>query len=219
MNKWSAGKFEIPDHCSDPVPIVSDAAIASEGVVDGKFIPLLIVDTTHRRDIDDMVKFHDHTTSGDVYCTWGSHSPTHWKKPHKIEKLALFLEFQRPSQTFVILELDIIERGIVIETILNSKAFYLQPGRIGERFIYDTGKPKIMVEVPDTGFHEIWDELWRNNLIKKFKKSGLNRASATQAADDTIKMTRKMWAFRMGQQRTEKFNNDENIDLSSSIKI
>lgn len=197
MNKWRVAGFEIPDLCKNPVPIVSDAAMSSESIGDGRFIPIIIVDTTNRPDIDDLVKFHDHIPSGDVHCTWGSNHPKQWKKPYNLDKLALFLEFERPSETFVILELDVVERGTVIDTILMSKAFFLQPGRIGELFMHDMEKPKILVEVPDTGFKEFWDELWHKSLIKKFKALGLNRSYAVQAADETIEQTRKMFAYRM----------------------
>lgn len=197
MNKWRVGAFKIPDLCKAPIPIVSDAAMAREGVGDGRFIPILIVDATNRPDIDDLVKFHDHMPSGDVHCTWGSNHPKQWKKPYTLDKVALFLEFERPSETFAILEFDIVRQGAVIDTILMSKAFYLQPGRIGERFVHDMEKSKILVEIPDTGFKEFWDDLWRKSLIKKFKNSGLNRSSAFQAADETIEQTRKMFAYRM----------------------
>ena len=199
MNKWRKGDFNVPENVKYPVKIVRDAAISSAEVADGRFIPVLIIDTTERSDIDELVQFHDLTPAGDVQCTWGSNRARKWKKtPVDLSKVALFLEFERPSETFINIEFDVLENGAVIDTILGSKAFYLQPGREGDRLSHDIDRPKIGVEVPDTGFKELWGELWHKRLVKKFKKEGLNRSDAIKAADEIIRETRKMYSYRMG---------------------
>jgi len=202
MNKWRTGEIKTPKGTQHPVKIVSDAAISSVEVTDGRFIPVLIIDTSERPDIDELVKFHDLTPSGDVRCTWGSNLAYKWKKtPIDLSKVALFLEFERPCETFINIEFDVLKNGAVIDTILASKIFYLQPGRKGDRFSHDINRPKIGVEVPDTGFGELWDKLWHKSLVKKFKKTGLNRTDAIKAADDTIREIRKMYSYRMGLHR------------------
>jgi len=140
-----------------------------------------------------------YSPSGDVHCTWGSNKALKWKKaPADLSKIALFLEFERPCETFVNIEFDVLKHAAVIDTILESKALYLQPGKEGDRFMHDPDRSKISVEVPDTGFKELWSKLWHKSLVKRFKKTGLNRSDAIKAADKTIKETRKMYSYRMG---------------------
>lgn len=97
MNKWQNTVLKVPSHCKEPVPIVCDAAMATEGVGDGRFVPVLIVDASKRSDIEELVKFHDHIPSGDVKCSWGSNSVLRMeRKPRDLTRVALFLEFERP---------------------------------------------------------------------------------------------------------------------------
>ncbi len=57
---------------AEPVPIVADAGIATVAVGDGRMIPLLILDTSRRPDIEDMVKAHHALEGqGDVKAQWG----------------------------------------------------------------------------------------------------------------------------------------------------
>ena len=44
----------------EPVPIVADGAIMSKGVADGKLVPLLIIDTTERPDIEEVASYSEH---------------------------------------------------------------------------------------------------------------------------------------------------------------
>lgn len=199
MNKWRTGKLNIPENTQNPVKIVNHSAVSSTGIIDGRFIPVLVIDTFERPDIDELVQFHDTTPSGDVRCSWGSNQAHKWKKtPVDLSKVALFLEFERPCETFINIEFDVLKNGAVIDTLLESKTFYLQPGKEGDRFSHDINRPKIGVEVPDTGFRDLWDELWHKSLVKKFKKTGLNRSESIKAANDTIRETRKMYSYRMG---------------------
>lgn len=50
---------------ADVVPIVADGAIASQ-VADGRMTPLVIIDTTDRPDVEELVRLHNHLSPGDV---------------------------------------------------------------------------------------------------------------------------------------------------------
>src|SRR6478735_1040359 len=54
-----------------PIPIVSDAAMGTVGIAEGRIIPVLIVDTTLRPDIDDLVRAHEHLGPGDARSAFG----------------------------------------------------------------------------------------------------------------------------------------------------
>lgn len=197
MHKWHKGSFKHEGVNEGPVPIISDAVVAADGIGDGKFIPVILLDTTQRPDIDDLVRFHEYTPSGDVWCTWGSNKAHKYsRKPIDFTKFALFLEFERPSKTFVNIEFDVKQQGILVESILLSGAFYLQPAKILERFIDDMDKPKILVEVPETGFRDFWDSQWRKIIVKEFKRDGLNRSDAINAAKKTIKQAKERLSLR-----------------------
>ena len=88
---------------ADPVPVVADGSIATVAVGDGRMIPLLILDTSKRPDIEDMVKVHHHMGSqGDVTSVWG--------RPDRFfdtGTVRLLLTFERPSRCQVLLQFDI----------------------------------------------------------------------------------------------------------------
>ena len=47
-----------------PVPIVAEGAISSTTLGDGRLIPVLILDTSNRPDIDEFVRVHQHLPAG-----------------------------------------------------------------------------------------------------------------------------------------------------------
>ena len=58
---------------AEPVPVVANGSIATVAVGDGRMIPLLILDTSKRPDIEDMVKAQHHMRSqGDLTAVVGT---------------------------------------------------------------------------------------------------------------------------------------------------
>jgi hypothetical protein len=60
-------------------------------------------------------------------------------------------------------------------------------------------KGKILVEVPSKEFKSEWDRIFQKQLRKKFRKEGLSRRDAKNAADGFIKEWRQLGAIRMSQ--------------------
>jgi hypothetical protein len=56
----------------NPVPIVADAAIATEWMGDGRLIPLIIVDTTDRLDLEEFIRIHQYASPGDAGSQWAT---------------------------------------------------------------------------------------------------------------------------------------------------
>src|SRR5713101_7129808 len=85
-------------HEALPLRIVSDAAIATAAVGDGRLIPLFIVDTSERPDVEELVRIHSELQRpGDHTHQWGQiegHPRT----------VALFLRFERPAELTAVLE-------------------------------------------------------------------------------------------------------------------
>ncbi|MEU9899668.1 hypothetical protein ACIBCS_42225 [Streptomyces phaeochromogenes] len=172
-----------------PLEVVGDAAIASHLVGDGRFIPVLIVDTATRPELDELVRVHQYLNSGDCQCQWGT---------NLIDKnqVILHLEFIRPIKAAVTIGLDIPSQGILVDGILMAQALYLLPGRPGDRFIEKQESPKILVEVPRGDFGDAWEKLVRHVLRRVFRNRGLSRPEARVATEEMISKTREITTLR-----------------------
>jgi hypothetical protein len=174
---------------SSPVPIVAEGAIVSAGVADNKLIAIVIIDTTDRPDIDELVRVHEHLPPGDVVVQWGALSGAK-------DSVALILKFKRPIETVVVLNFDLNAFGGTVDLIISSRALYLQPGRPGEKPSTTFGNPKILAEVPETGFREKWKAIKHDFLVKHFRNSGLTQRDAKSAATHLIEEFGKIVDFR-----------------------
>jgi hypothetical protein len=184
-------KVWLSPHEEQPVRIVADAAVSTRGVFGGRFVPLLILDTTDRPDIDELIRVH-HTLlkPGDVKMLWA-------ERDGHGGRIALVLTFVRPVEATVIIEFDIAKQGILVEQALSGKGLYLQSGRDGDRLIKDPDRPKVLLEIVDTGFGKNWDRLFHKYLAKHFRTKGLGRSDAKQAARSAIEELRKLGSLRM----------------------
>jgi hypothetical protein len=172
------------------VPIVGDAAIATVGVGHGRLIPLIIIDTTNRPDLAEVIEAQLHLPVGDVVVQWGS-------LPKRHGHIALFLRFQRPIERAAIIEFDIAKQGILVEHILQSSGLYIQAGNVGDRLKHDLNRPKMLIEVPDTGIRARWDKLYFDVVVKRARKEGLGRREAKEVARAVIGQIRELAKFRM----------------------
>ncbi len=175
---------------NSPIPIVGDAAIASRGTGDGRLIPLIIIDTSSRPDIDDFIDAHAELPPGDVKSQWGRPS---WKK----DRVLLLLLFQRPSKCLIIVEFNVAAQGILVEQTLAARALCLQAGRPGDRYVTTMDKPRIIVEIPEMGFDLVWDKMFRQSIKKDLRRRGLNRKEAAKAGQEAIRQMRRLGYFRL----------------------
>ena len=174
------------------VPIAGDAGIATEGTRYGRLIPLLILDTTNRPDISEAIRIQSSVQSGDVEFFWG-------KLSKNSENISLFLSFKRPTNRNAIIEFDLIKRGILVESILTTKAVYIQAGKPGDRISDDFSRPKLLIEIPDTGFRPYWDKIYSKSLMKYFRKEGYSHKEAKVAVKTYLKNLREHVKFRINK--------------------
>lgn len=172
------------------VAIVGDGAIAAHGVGDGRFIPLIIFDATNRPDLAEVIEAQAHLSSGDVVVQWGSLAKRH-------DHIILLLRFQRPTERVAIIEFEIATHGILVESILQSKGLYIQAGKVGDRLKHDVNRPKMLIEVPDTGIRTLWDKLHFDAVVKRMRRNGLSRHAAKQAARTALGQLRELAGFRL----------------------
>jgi len=195
--KLKSKKTEIPiNHPWEarPAKIISDAAMATVSVGDGRLIPLVIIDSSERRDIEELVRVHEHLPPGDVKVQWGDLRNTS-------DSIALLLRFIRPVEALLVLNFDIVKQGVIVDQILLSKALYLQPGREGDRLRNTFDAKRILIEVPETGFSKTWNGMYFKYLVKDFRRKGLPKHQAKEATNEVIEEWRKIgrsrpWASR-----------------------
>ncbi|OUS15044.1 hypothetical protein A9Q97_03260 [Rhodospirillales bacterium 47_12_T64] len=180
------GKYEVK-----AVRILGDAGMASPTISDGVLIPWLLLDTSERPDIADFILRHQHTPPGDVVSQWGKLS--RFTK----NKVSLILCFKNPIELNVLIDFKLPEQGILIERILQANAVFLQAGQEGDRIRDDLNIPKVIIEVPETGFRPHWDFIYKSALVKKYRKKGVSKKEATRMASDHIESIGKLDVFRL----------------------
>jgi hypothetical protein len=191
--KLKSKKFEIPTKHpweARPAVIVSDAAIATVHVGEGRLIPLVIIDSSERPDIEELVRVHEFLPPGDVTVQWGHMENTP-------ECISLFLRFVRPVEALLVLNFSIVKQGGIVDQILLSRALYLQPGRTGDRFRNTIDAKRILIEVTDTGFGKTWDELLLKHLVNDYRQKGLPKHQAKEAAMAFIEEWRRFGRSRL----------------------
>jgi hypothetical protein len=192
MPQWRQGKVELNNDLEKkPVPIVWEGGVATHGVGDGRFIPVLIIDTTERPDIDDMVRAHKHLGPGDADSVWS--------RPSRLvnNKIQLILSFTKPTRCVLILEFDLARQGGVLDQIIQAEGVYLQPGRSGDRLVTTLNTERVLAEVPSKQFRGEWENIYLKSLTKRFRKGGLSRSQAKRATRDFLLEWRKVGSVRM----------------------
>ncbi|MBW4705168.1 hypothetical protein [Micromonospora sp. RL09-050-HVF-A] len=175
---------------ADIVPVVADGSIAGP-IADGRMVPLVIIDTATRPDLDELVRLHDHLSPGDVTYRWG-------QVDRDDDQVALSLQFTRPIEVRATLLFSIEHEGIIVDAALNSRALYLQPGRPGDRLKHDPRRPKILIETPDDDFRDRWEDVVIQRLTKVIRRQKrMPRAEARQLAADLLDQSRSLSRFRM----------------------
>src|SRR4051794_2851730 len=92
------------------VPIVADGAMAGP-VAEGSLIPVLILDTTRRQDVEEVIRLHKFLPPGDADSNWALVD----KMP---DIVVLILDFVRPVKTRALLTFSIRQQGILVEAAL-----------------------------------------------------------------------------------------------------
>lgn len=161
------------------MPIVKDGAIGHPEIQGGRIIPVLIVDCSSHRQLEDLIHAHEHMPPGDVVVSWG------WKLLSR-KTVFLTFRFSRPMETVACVAFDVATQSGIVEWIVNARAVYLQPLSSGPVVSAGMDKPKILVEVPATATFPIWKDLHRKVLEKQFQKRGFSRVQAQSAAEEHL---------------------------------
>jgi hypothetical protein len=181
-------KVKLP--ANDLVPIVADGSIGGP-VAEGRLIPLVILDTSERLDVGEMIRVHRHLTPGDLLFNWAL-------VEDKPDDILLLLEFQRPIETRVILRFSIEQQGWLVDMALEAGGLYLQAGKPGDRLKDDIDRPKIVVDVADSTFRAVWQTVFLERMTALISaQMGLTVRQATPYAHRFIKELRSFGSLRI----------------------
>lgn len=161
------------------VPIVKDGAIGNPDILSGRIIPVLILDCSSHKKLEDLIFVHEHTPPGDVVVLWG------WKL---LSRKTVFLTFRfaRPVETVACVAFEVASQHRIVQWIVNARAVYLQPLSSGPIVSAGLDKPKILVEVPASATFPIWRELHRRVLEKQYRNRGFSKVQAQDAAREHL---------------------------------
>lgn len=174
------------------VPIVGDGAIAGP-VVDGRLIPLLILDSHTRPVVSELIRVHNHLPPGDADSQWAQSLDN---KDHVV----LVLKFVRPVALDIALRFSIEHQALLIETMLIAGAVYLRAGSAGDRLSTTMDVPTLLVALPDTGFRPVWDELQLERMTTVMsRRLGLPRRNARSIAAEMIAEMRTIAQLQIKQ--------------------
>ena len=172
---------------------VADGAIATVNTALGRLVPVLIVDTSDRPDIDDTIEAHTTQPPGDVIVQWGK--PT-GPGADPAALIHLIIHFIRPIDSYVVIKFGREQSGLV-DQIIRSQLVYLQSGHPGDRLSNTFDDKRILVEIRETGFEEIWEKMFFDSTVAELSSRGLNRKQSIRGAREAISGIRELGDIRI----------------------
>ena len=166
--------------------IIGDGAIATSGLGEGRMVPVVVIDSSQRGDIEELILNHIEGHPGDVMSRWGI-------RPLFPKLIFLHLEFMRPSKIDFYIPFNIGRHLGLIEGIHISRGLYVQPSSSGKSVSEGMGKAKILVEIPPETKLGKWDQYAHAAATKKFIGTGIPKKEARIAAEKAIKEIRNFW--------------------------
>ena len=165
-----------------PLRIVADAAMSTRGLHGGRILPVVLLDTADRPDLDDLIGVH--RINGQIEGHKGT--------------VGLFLTFIRPMEIFAIIEFDIVRHGLLLDLALSGQGIYIaRSNGDDDRFRKAIDRPKLLVELADTGFGKKWNEIFHKQIAEHFRENGLSKSESKNAAMSAISELRKIGALKM----------------------
>lgn len=161
------------------VPVVGDAGIATAGVMSGKIVPFIIVDDSRCPNLSEVIRVHEHTPEGgDVSTQWATQNDVLGRA-----KVVLLVDFIRPVKLSCVIGFNMPSHAVLIDQMISVGKVNLMTGKSGDRYITSAGRPKISMEIPETGFGPVWKDLYRREMVRKYKKQGNSSKEAQHLAD------------------------------------
>ena len=170
--------------------VVATAAIACEGVANGRNIPVAIVEPDIDGKINDLIITHKSVKNGNCECQWGT--------TEGYEYAILSLSFSSPIEQKIILFFDVIKYGIIVDQILYAKCLFLMTGNSETKFSEHIGEPRILLEVPCDDFQEDWNKIYRKKYVEHLREEyKMSKKEALAIFDDVNNEMQKIKTLRI----------------------
>ncbi len=166
---------------------------ASLRVAEGRTIPLLILDTAGRSDIDDHIVLHADSGLGTIRSRWCAIKD--------ITDVALILESLSPTSMALLIAFDLEEHSSIIDQILLAEGLALRAGRPGDVISRTMDRPTMTVEIPRGEFYEVWQRMYPNLIAKRLRREGFKPIEAKDRASMHITKLREMLDLRNAGRR------------------
>lgn len=170
------------------IPIVGDGAIVQRGEAWGKFVPVLLLDSSQRPDVRELLRLHAEGM-GDVTYNWRLNA----REPYTV---FLSLAFDRPVKCFFTVEMPVAKYGGLIDIVVANEVISLQSAKAGDRLSEKTNEDRIIVQVGSESFRTMWYDYYEKSTIAFFLARGFSRAEARRSAGVVISQHRSLNGIR-----------------------
>jgi hypothetical protein len=171
--------------------IVADGGISIPDVGEGRFIPILVIETADYSFIPEFIRMHQSIDSGDTKLKWGLDSKNYSRQ----KQVYLNITVLKPVELDFFIEFDIESQCSLVDAILQARSLILQTGKFGDK-ASDLKKPKLLFEVPDLDFDREWNNIFIETLIRIFRKKGNSKKVSKRLAINRIDSIRELWKIR-----------------------
>lgn len=176
----------------DTYEIVADGGISMPEIGEGRFFPFFIIDAPLDSKIAQLITLHRQTPPGDTILTW--------VKPFGIftpKELILKIVFKKPMELIVGITFNLTNQYALLDGVIQSRGFFLQAGKKGDKVSKTLDDGSILVEVPFLDFDKKWDSMILDIVKAKYRKDGATKKECSLFAGQHIK-SREVWNTRRG---------------------
>lgn len=171
--------------------IVADGGISLPGIGEGRIFPYLIIDSGDDNRITELITVHQKTPPGDTDLLWAN--PVSFFAP---KTMTLKIGFKKPMKITFGTEFNLLNQFALLDGVIQSRGFFLQTGKKGDKVSGKLNSGSILIEVPFMDFDKKWNGMLFDIVKSKFKKEGANKKDASIFAKQHIKSMREVWNIR-----------------------
>lgn len=163
------------------VSIVSDSIIMQRNFADGKSIPLIIIDTEDKKEIERSIELHSGVKEGEVQFTWG--------RTPDFKYILLYVESISPVEIKYMIAFELYKHCALLDIVLKSHLLYVQAGKKGDKLRDDLNKPKLLFAIPQSSYEVEITRLSQKAKMKRFRDLNVERKDLK----DVVKKFNEEW--------------------------
>jgi len=171
--------------------IIDALTVSTDFLKQGREIPHLHLDASDCEELITAIKVHESTLHpGDVKTTWN------WTKKSIIKNdrvVILNLGFISPINFSINIILDPELYGEIIDAMLLCNLVVLAVGEGELKELIVSNQSRLAVEIPDTASFPVWDDIYFEGLVRRYKKKGASKKEASLLARERIDYYRQTW--------------------------